>query len=108
MAIQQALQTCGTKTARCITHRFEQRWRQRWQGHAPARVISWRVYHAAIEVLATLNTCTHRVFSCLSPRLSFSDEKDNQRCANIDDFACKISPVFYRCTPLRLIVGVPT
>ena len=81
MAIQQALQTCGTKTACCITHRFEQCWRQRRQG---------------------------RVFSRLSPRLSFPGEKDNRLCASIDDFACKISPVFYQCTPLRLIVGVPT
>ena len=108
MAIQQALQTCGTKTACCITHRFEQCWRQRRQGHAPAWVISRRIYHAAIEGLATLNTCTHCVFSRLSPRLSFPGEKDNWLCASIDDFACKISPVFYQCTPLRLIVGVPT
>ena len=94
MAIQQALQTCGAKTARGISHGCEQRWRQWRQGYAPAGVISWRVHHAAIEVLATLNTCTHRVFSCLSPRLSFLGEKDNRQCAKSDAFACKISPVF--------------
>jgi hypothetical protein len=27
--------------------------------------------------------------------------------ANIDDFACKISPVFYLRWPLRLIAGAP-
>jgi hypothetical protein len=43
----------------------------------------------------------------LNQRLSFSDEKDNQVSANIDDFACKISPVFYLRWPLRLIAGAP-
>jgi hypothetical protein len=108
VAIEQALQTIWTKTARRIAHRFEQRWRQRRQGHAPARVICRGVHHAATEVLTTLNASTHREFSCLSQRLSFSDEKDNPVCANIDDFACKISPVFYQCTSLRLTAGIPT
>ena len=107
MTIQQALQTGGTKTARRITSGFKQCGRQRRQSHAPAWVARGAVHHATSESLAALYACTHRFFSLLFQRLSSSAEKDNEVCANIDDFACKISPVFYQCHSLRLIAGVP-
>jgi len=107
VAIQQALQTGGAKTARRITCCFKQCGRQWRQSHAPAWVARGAIHHAAVECLATLYACTHRFFSRLCQKLSCSAEKDNQMRANIDDFGCKISPVFYLRSPFRLIAGVP-
>jgi hypothetical protein len=107
MTIQQALQTVGTKTARRITRSFKQCGRQWRQSHAPAWIGRGPIHHAAVEGLATLYAYTHRFFSRLCQRLSCSAEKDNQMRANIDDFGCKISPVFYPRSPFRLIAGVP-
>jgi hypothetical protein len=107
VAIQHALQTGGAKTARRITCCFKQRGRQWRQSHAPASDARGAIYHAAVECLATLYACTHRFFSLLCQRLSFLTEKDNQMRANIDDFGCKISPVFYSRSSFRLIAGVP-
>jgi hypothetical protein len=95
VAIQQVLQALRAKAARCITGTGQQR---RWQGrqrHAPAGLRRRDVCHAAVELLTTLNAGAHRRFpSMLIGRLLCLSEKDNQRRANIDCFACKISPVF--------------
>jgi hypothetical protein len=96
VTIQQALQTGGTKTAHRITRCFKQYGRQWRQSHAPAWVARWAIHHAAVEGLTTLYACTHCFPPLCCQRLSFSVEKDKKVCANIDDFACKISPVFYQ------------